>query len=196
MQVAQRGMLGYTYTGHIDEMVGMYDMDQLRAWGGIVDYVVGAQPSPGVFIFAAANDAKQQHYLNYGKLGTGPLYSFYIPYHLTIFEVPLSVARMVLFHDVVIAPLGAPIVDVVATAKQDLKAGELLDGLGWYMTYGQCENHAVVRTQHLLPMGLAEGCRLKRDIPKDQVLTYADVELPPDTLAHRLRAEQDTYFTP
>jgi predicted homoserine dehydrogenase-like protein len=196
MKVAQRGMLGYEYKGHVDDMVGMYDIDQLRELGGIVDYVVGAKPSPGVFIFAEAKDDAQKHYLNYGKLGEGPLYSFYVPYHLTIFEVPLSVARVVLFNDVIIAPLGAPVVDVVTTAKIDLKAGETLDGLGYYMTYGQCENYDVVRAQNLLPMGLAEGCRLKRDIPKDQVLTYDDVELPAGTLAHKLRAEQDTYFAP
>ena len=64
------------------------------------------------------------------------------------------------------------------------------------MTYGQCENYDTVRTQNLLPMGLAEGCRLKRDVPKDQVLTYDDVELPTDTLSHKLRAEQDAYFAP
>lgn len=196
MKVAQRGMIGLEYKGHVDEMVGMYDIDQLRSLGGIVDYVVGAQPSPGVYVFAEANDASQKHYLNYGKLGEGPLYSFYVPYHLTIFEVPLSVARVALLKDVIIAPLGGPVVDVVTTAKIDLKAGETLDGLGWYMTYGQCENYDVVRAQNLLPMGLAEGCRLKRDVPKDQVLTYDDVEFPTGTLSHKLRAEQDAYFAP
>jgi predicted homoserine dehydrogenase-like protein len=129
-------------------------------------------------------------------LGEGPLYSFYVPYHLTIFEVPLSVARVALFNDVVIAPIGGPVVDVVTTAKIDLKAGETLDGLGWYMTYGLCENYDVVRAQNLLPMGSAEGCRLKRDVSKDQVLTYDDVELPTGTLTHKLRAEQDAYFAP
>lgn len=196
MKVAQRGMIGLEYKGHIDDMVGMYDIDQLRELGGIVDYVVGTLPSPGVFVFAEAKDDLQKHYLNYGKLGEGPLYSFYTPYHLTIFEVPLSVARMVLFNDAAIAPIGGPVVDVVATAKIDLKAGETLDGLGWYMTYGQCENYDTVRAQNLLPMGLAEGCRLKRDIPKDQVLTYDDVELPDGSLSHKLRAEQDAYFAP
>ena len=44
------------------------------------------------------------------------------------------------------------------------------------------------------PMGLAEGCRLKRDVAKDQVLTYEDVELPEGRLADKLRAEQDNYF--
>lgn len=43
-------------------------------------------------------------------------------------------------------------------------------------------------------MGLAEGCRLKRDLPRDAVLTYDDVELPPDRLSDRLREEQNQHF--
>ncbi|MBD2298786.1 Gfo/Idh/MocA family oxidoreductase [Nostoc sp. FACHB-87] len=194
MQVAKRGMLGYDFTGHVDEMTNMYDIDQLKELGGIVDYVVGAKPGPGVFVFATHDDPKQRHYLNLYKLGEGPLYSFYTPYHLCHFEVPLSVARAVLFHDAVMAPINKPMVDVVTTAKIDLKAGETLDGIGYYMTYGQCENSPIVQAQKLLPMGLAEGCRLKRDIPRDQVLTYDDVELPEGRLCDQLRAEQNAYF--
>ena len=194
MQVAKRGMLGYEFKGHVDEMTGMYDVEQLKQLGGIVDYVVGTKPGPGVFVFATHDDPKQQHYLNLYKLGEGPLYSFYTPYHLCHFEVPLSVARVVLLQDEVMSPIAEPRVDVVATAKIDLKAGDTLDGIGYYMTYGQCENSEVVRESNLLPMGLAEGCRLKRDIAKDGVLTYDDVELPSDRLCDRLRAEQDTYF--
>lgn len=194
MQVAQRGMLGYDHPGHVDELVHRYDIEQLQSLGGIVDYVVGAQPGPGIFVLASHDDPKQRHYLNLYKLGEGPLYSFYTPYHLCHFEVPLSVARVVLFNDPVLTPQAGPQVDVVATAKIDLKAGETLDGMGYYMTYGQCENAAVVRSQRLLPMGLAEGCRLKRAIPRDQVLTYDDVELPQGRLSDQLRAEQDVYF--
>jgi predicted homoserine dehydrogenase-like protein len=195
MKVAQRGMLGYEFKGHVDEMTSMYEVDRLKELGGIVDYVIGAQPSPGVFVFATHDDPKQQHYLNLYKLGEGPLYSFYTPYHLCHFEVPLSVARVVLFQDPVLTPLGAPQVEVVATAKTDLKAGATLDGIGYYMTYGQCENAEVVRAENLLPMGLSEGCRLKRDVPKDHVLTYDDVELPLGRLCDRLRTEQNAYFT-
>ncbi|HXV98768.1 MAG TPA: SAF domain-containing protein, partial [Anaerolineae bacterium] len=137
---------------------------------------------------------QQKHYLNLYKLGTGPLYCFYTPYHLCHFEVHNTVARAVLFDDATIAPIAGPLVDVVATAKIDLKAGQELDGMGGYMTYGQAENSAVVQAENLLPIGLAEGCRLKRDIPKDQVLTYADVELPAGRLCDRLRAEQNVHF--
>jgi predicted homoserine dehydrogenase-like protein len=196
MTVAKRGMLGYDFTGHVDEMTSMYDVDLLKELGGIVDYVVGAKPGPGVFVFGTHDDPKQTHYLNLYKLGEGPLYSFYTPYHLCHFEVPLSVARVVLFKDAVMAPIDGPLVDVITTAKIDLKAGETLDGIGFYMTYGQCEKSAIVREQRLLPMGLAEGCRLKRDIPKDQVLTYDDVEFPEGRLCDKLRAEQDAYFAP
>jgi predicted homoserine dehydrogenase-like protein len=194
MTVAKRGMLGYDFNGHVDEMTKMYDVEQLKELGGIVDYVVGAKPGPGVFVFGTHDDPKQQHYLNLYKLGEGPLYSFYTPYHLCHFEVPLSVARAVLFQDYVLSPLGGPLVDVVTTAKINLKAGETLDGIGYYMTYGECENSNIVQQQNLLPIGLAEGCRLKRDIPKDQALTYDDVELPEGRLCDKLRSEQNAYF--
>ena len=195
MKVAKRGMLGYDFNGHVDEMTKMYDVEQLKELGGIVDYVVGAKPGPGVFVFGTHDDPKQRHYLNLYKLGEGPLYSFYTPYHLCHFEVPLSVARAVLFQDYVLSPLGGPLVDVITTAKIDLKAGETLDGIGYYMTYGQCENSNIVQEQNFLPIGLAEGCRLKRDISKDQVLTYDDVELPEGRLCDKLRTEQNAYFT-
>jgi predicted homoserine dehydrogenase-like protein len=196
MKVSQRGMIGRDFRGHIDELTQVYDADQLKEWGGIVDYVVGAQPSPGVYVIGLMEDPKQQHYLRYYKKGDGPLYSFYTPYHLCHLEVPLSAARVALFKDAVLAPIAGPLVEVITVAKTDLTAGATLDGIGYYMTYGQCENADVVQAERLLPMGLAEGCHLKRDVPKDQPLTYDDVELPAGRLCDRLRAEQDAHFNP
>ena len=80
---------------------------------------------------------KQQHYLNLYKLGEGPLYSFFVPYHLVHFEVPNSIARVALFRDPVSRALAGPVVEVCAVAKRDLKAGETLDDYGEYMTYGE-----------------------------------------------------------
>lgn len=195
MTIACRGMLGYDFTGHVDDLRERFDVDQLRELGGIVDYVVGAQPSPGVFVFGAHNgDPIQAHYLNYGKLGEGPLYSFYVPYHLTVLEAPISIARAALFRDTAIAPAGPPRVDVVTVAKRNLKAGEVLDGLGGFMTYGVCETSVITRREELLPMGIAEGCRLKADVGKDAVLTLTDVELPEQNLSVQLRQEQDKTF--
>lgn len=193
-KVAQRGMIGLEHKGHVDELTQAYDLDTLRELGGIVEYVVGSQPSPGVYVFAEAQDDMQRHYLNYGKLGENNLYSFYVPYHLTIFEVPLSAARVALAQDTVIAPIGGPVVDVITCAKTDLKAGDTIDGLGGYMTYGMCENYDTVRGENLLPIGLAENAVLTRDIPKDAVLTYDDVVLPDDSLTVALRRQQDEMF--
>ena len=190
MTVAQRGMRGMEHRGHVDELVNSYDVEELTALGGVVDYVVGSRPGPGVFVLASHADPKQRHYLNLYKLGEGPLYSFYTPYHLCHFEVPTSVARAVLFGDAAIRPLGGPSVEVVTAAKRDLIAGVVLDGLGGYDTYGVAERAAITADQRLLPMGVAEGCRLVRDVPRDQVLTYHDVELPAGRLVDDLRVEQ------
>ncbi|MEI7988206.1 MAG: NAD(P)-dependent oxidoreductase [Chloroflexota bacterium] len=195
MSVEMRGMRGGDFEGHIDELChsGRYDVDLLRAMGGVVDYTVKSQPGPGVFVLATHDDPKQQHMLNLYKLGPGPLYSFYIPYHLCHFEVPLSAARVALFRDSVLSA-ERPRVDVVTLAKENLKAGDLLDAIGGYKTYGQCENYAVSRSDYLLPQGLAEGCRLIRDLRKDSIITYADVEIPDGRLSDMLRAEQDELF--
>jgi predicted homoserine dehydrogenase-like protein len=196
MRVARRGMFGPTVpTGtHLHEAIQHYPLDTLTEGPGIVDYLVGAAPGPGVFILGTHDHPLQQHYLHLYKLGPGPLYCFYTPYHLCHFEVHNTIARTVLFGDATLAPLGPPLVEVITTAKRDLRAGEVLDGIGFYMTYGQCENAAIVYRQNLLPIGVAEGCRVLRDLPKDQVLTYADVELPAGRLCDKLRMEQEAYF--
>jgi predicted homoserine dehydrogenase-like protein len=194
MCVQKRGMVGREFAGHVDELTKLYDVDQLRELGGVVDYVVKSLPGPGVFVLGTHDDPKQRHYLNLYKLGEGPLYSFYTPYHLCHFEVPNSVARAVLFNDAVMVPLAGPRVDVIATAKVDLAVGEEIDALGGYKTYGVAENYATSRSEQLLPIGLAEGCRLKRAVAKDHVLTYDDVDVPSGRVADALRAEQDTRF--
>lgn len=197
MRVARRGMFGPTVPSgtHLQEVANsLYPLEAALEGPGIVDYVVGAVPGPGVFVLGTHDHPAMQHYLNLYKLGKGPLYLFYTPYHLCHFEVPNTVARVALLGDAALRPAGAPCVDVVAAAKTDLAAGTVIDGLGGYHSYGLAENSPVARAEGLLPIGLAEGCTLKRDLPKDAVLTYADVELPAGRLCDRLRAEQDALF--
>jgi predicted homoserine dehydrogenase-like protein len=196
MRVATRGMHGPAVEPgtHIREAVSLFEIDELLAGPGIVDYVVGAEPGPGVFVLGTHDHPQQRHYLNLYKLGEGPLYCFYTPFHLCHFELPNTVARAVLFGDATIAPLGGPLVDVVAAAKIDLEAGRELDSLGGYTVYGLAENSDVAAAGRLLPIGLAPGCRVIRDVNKDDVLTYDDVEVPGGRLSDRLRAEQDERF--
>ena len=198
MRVAKRGMHGPTVPAGtpIQQAVELYPLDDLLEGPGIVDYVVGAMPGPGVYVLGTHDHPQQRHYLDLYKLGKGPLYCFYTPYHLCHFEVPNTVARAALFGDAALAAAGAPCVEVVATAKTDLEAGAVIDGLGCYMTYGLAENADTARQQNLLPIGLVEGCRLKRSIARDEVLTFDDVELPPGRLCDRLWREQMDLFFP
>lgn len=196
MRVSKRGMQGPTVpTGTpLKEAITVFDAAALLEGPGIVDYIVGPDPGPGVFVLGTTDHPVQQHYLNLYKLGEGPLYLFYTPYHLCHFEVPNTIARAVLFNDAALTPLAAPCVEVVATAKTDLKAGDIIDGIGHYATYGLCENADTAEAENLLPLGVAENCILKHDVPKDQVLTYADVILPKCRLIDQLRQEQAAYF--
>jgi predicted homoserine dehydrogenase-like protein len=192
--VRSRGMSrGMEYRGDVMQIGALYDIDELRRLGGIVDYVVGT-PLTKVYCLAEHPDPKQQHYLSLYKMGDGPLYSFFVPYHLVHFEVPNAIARVVLFRDSVARPLGGPVVEVCAVAKRDLNAGEVLDDYGEYMTYGEAVNSDEMSRNRYLPEGLVEGCRLRHAIRKDAVITYDDVELPENRVADRLRAEQYRHF--
>ncbi len=193
-KVRSRGMSrGLEYKEDIMQLGKLYDIEECRKAGGLIDYVVGT-PHTKVYVLAEHPDPKQQHYLRLYKMGDGPLYSFFIPYHLVHFEVPSAIARVVLFRDSLAKPLGGPVVEVCAVAKRDLKAGETLDDYGMYMTYGEAANVEEMSAGQYLPEGLVEGCTLKRDVPKDSVLTYDDVILPKGRLADQLRAEQYKVF--
>lgn len=194
MVVSKRGMNAFRSTDHIDNLTGFYNVDDLKALGGIVDYAVGPQPGPGVYVYATTEDELSKSYLHYLKLGKGPIYSFYTPYHLCLFEIPNSIARVFHFNDPVMAPIGGPVVEVVATAKTNLKAGDVLDGFGGFSLYGQCENASICRKENLLPIGLAEGIVLKRDIAQDDVITFDDIEYPKDNYVFNLYNEQVKHF--
>jgi predicted homoserine dehydrogenase-like protein len=196
MRVLRRGMLGLTVEAGtpVREAAGLFPAEELLEGAGAVDYVVGAEPAPGVFVLGTHDDPVQQHYLDLYKLGAGPLYCFYSPYHLCHFEVPNTIARAALFGDATIAPAHGPVVEVVAGAKVDLEQGQELDRIGGYLTYGLAENSTIARAENLLPLGLAEGARMLRKIDRDAVLTLDDVELPEGRLAERLWREQLEFF--
>ena len=148
-----------------------------------------------MFCLAEHPDPKQRHYLNLYKMGEGPLYPFWIPYHLVHFEAPnadragsLSSATKWRRRWAVRSSRSARWRSAIS------KAGEALDEYGMYMTYGEAVNADEMCAARYLPEGLVEGCRLRRAVAKDQVLTYDDVELPEGRLADRLRAEQYLHF--
>lgn len=196
MTVAKRGMHGPTVEigTHVMDVLEHYPAEFLASGERYVDYVIGASPAPGVFVIGTHDHPLQKHFLDLYKLGEGPYYCFYTPYHLCHFEVHNTIARAAIFGDATLAADAGFKVDVVATAKTDLEAGSVLDGIGCYMTYGECEKATVSVAENLLPIGLAEGCTLVRDVPQDATLTYADVSIPAGRLADALREEQKQYI--
>ncbi|MEL4455489.1 hypothetical protein [Lutimonas vermicola] len=194
MKVGKRGMYGFESNEHVDNLTHLYDIDELRRLGGVVDFIVGAKPGPGVFVYATTDDPHKIKYLNYGKLGKGPLYNFYIPYHLLFFEIPTSIVRMIDLKDDICSAKSGPVVEVITKAKINLKKGDYIDEIGGYKTFGVCDNSDICRKENLLPLGLANGARVKRDILKDQILTFDDVECNEDTLIYRLWKKQEEMF--
>ena len=90
MTIGKRGMFGPTVPSGtpLKEIMSKYPLDVLTSGPGIVDYCVGAEPGPGVFVLGTHDHPQQKHYLNLYKLGEGPLYLFYTPYHLCHFVTP------------------------------------------------------------------------------------------------------------
>jgi predicted homoserine dehydrogenase-like protein len=192
--VGQPGMFGLDID-HVKETLDFFKPEHFEN-GGLVDYTIGAEPHTGAWVIGYNEDPMNQQYMGYFKMGEGPYYCFYTPYHLPHLQIITTVARAALFADATVTPLGKPSTDVVTMAKRDLKAGEKLDGIGGFCTYGNIENADGAMARGSLPMGLSDGCVVKRDLKRDHILTYADVTMPAVRLADRLRAEQDDMFFP
>jgi len=157
---------------------------------GIVDYTLAGDFGGGIFIIARGKNREfVQPYLKYLKMGDGPNYLFFRPYHLCHIETPLSAAEAVIYGEATIAPRGKPVATTVAIAKKDLKAGDVLDGIGGFNQYGEID--VLENAKGLLPIGLAEGVKLKRAIKMDQPIPEDAVELNEESLLVRLWREQE-----
>lgn len=188
-----RGMHGHACT-HVKDLLSKFNQDDF-AQGGLVEYTLGtSEPNTGAFVVCYNEHPLKRELMAYLKMGNGPYYMFYTPYHLPPMQVQHSVARAVLFDDATLTPLGAPVCDTVSYTKRDLKAGEILDGMGGFAAYGMVERYSVCQQEDFLPIAISLNCRLKHDVPMDQPLRYSDVELPAGRLVDRLRVEQAQHF--
>lgn len=194
LAVGQSGMFGHRCE-HVQDILRHFSPDELLA-RPIVDYALGAQPGTGAFVVGYNDEPLKKEYMSYFKMGDGPLYVFYTPFHLPHLEVAITIGRAVLFRDAAVAPRSGPMADVVAVAKRPLTAGETLDGIGGFTCYGRIENYADSRALDALPIGLSQGCRLVRDLPIDAVVSYDDVELPEGQTSVALRRELEATFIP
>ncbi len=156
---------------------------------GRVDYGLGI--APGVFLVFTTDHPKLVRDLQYLKVGPGPYWALYRPYHLTSLETPISIAKAVLRGETTLATDRPPSAETVAVAKKPLRSGEIIDGIGGFCVYGVIEKAEVARRDNLAPLGLATGARLTNDLDAGALLTYDDLELDESNTIIRLRWEQD-----
>ncbi|MGG0935664.1 NAD(P)-dependent oxidoreductase [Brevibacillus centrosporus] len=156
----------------------------------IVDYVDGV--APGVFAIISSSMQEVHDTMKYLKMGSGPNYVLYRPYHLTSLETPLSIARAYLQKEATIAPYFGMVAETVAVAKKDLRAGEALDGIGGFSAYGKIITAADRREQEALPIGLiGPNIRLSRDVAQGSVITFHDIEITEQNTIMRLREQME-----
>jgi len=188
-RAGRRGMYG-PRCEKVQDVGGLLPARQMLETG-LVDYAVGAAPHTGAFVVVHEDAPLKKAQLAYYKLGDGPFYVFHTPFHLPHIQIASTIARAVLDRDPTVTPIDGPVCEVVTVAKRDLKRGERLDGIGGFCAYGLIENTDEARGRAALPIGLSEGCVLRRDISRDDVLSFDDVELRVERQVEALWREQN-----
>ncbi len=187
--VGRRGMYGPACK-EVREIANLLPADQMLSTG-LVDYALGAAPYTGAFVIIHEDSPLKKVQLAYYKLGDGPFYVFYTPFHLPHIQIASTIGRAVIHRDPTVAPIAGPVCEVVTVAKRHLKSGERLDGIGGFCAYGLIDNATAARATAALPIALSEGCVMRHDVSKDRVLTFEDVEVPAGRLTEAIWREQN-----
>jgi len=160
-----------------------FDLNRARELGGVVDYVLGAEPGGSVFVVAYTDDEQERFYLSYYKRGEGPYYLFPRLYHLCHFDTPIAIRKIMEHHEPVLVQKKR-LLDVECRAKADLPSGTKLDGIGGNHLYGVLEEAGG------LPIGLTEGAILTNPKKIDEPVNWDDVAFASDDIRLVLYEEQ------
>ncbi|SEP24911.1 NAD(P)H-dependent oxidoreductase [Propionispora vibrioides] len=160
---------------------------------GVVEYVNGI--APGVFVAVSTENEEIAYQMRYHSMGNGPLWILYRPYHLCNLETPLTVAKTVIDGESTIVPIDGLVSECITVAKTDLQAGQTIDGIGGFTTYGSIATAVEAKAKGYVPYGLVtKKTRMLKPAKKGQLLTRDMVELDQDTLIYKLRKEQDAMY--
>lgn len=166
----------------VRESLFLFDLPEIwKDRQPVVDYVLGAEPLGGVFAIGYTENTYQRSMLAWfpPKMGNGPFYVFYRPYHLSHVEAMSSVAGVYLDRRHDLRPDFGMKTNVYAYAKRALHAGETLDGIGGYNCYGLIENVRGKNPGAGMPICLATDMKLVRDVARDERITMQDVAFDP-----------------
>jgi predicted homoserine dehydrogenase-like protein len=175
----------------LNEIFALKEHGGVLSRPGVVDYGIGGI-HPGVFLVVTTDHPRLRQALVYRDMGNGPYYTLFRPYHLCSIEVPLTCAMLVIRRRSNMAPLSRLVSEVFAVAKQPLRSGAALDGIGGETFYSLIDTYEAAQREKLLPVGLAKGAVLVRPVAQDQPITLDDVRLrEPSTLLDLRRLQDD-----
>lgn len=168
----------------------------LKKQGGIlnnyktVDFAFGV--APGVYAIVTSDNSEVHDLMKYLNMGDGPNYTIYRPYHLTSLETPITIYNAIVEKESTIVPECGQVADTVTVAKRDLKAGEILEGIGGKSVFGKITSNVDQKNRNLLPIAMiTKKTKLKVDVKKDELITFDMVELEEDHIITKLRRKQE-----
>jgi predicted homoserine dehydrogenase-like protein len=156
---------------------------------GCVDYSTG-KVAPGVFAVISTPDPRIRVDMKFYSMGDGPYYTLYRPYHLCAIETPVSVAEAVIYGESTIVSKNM-VSEVTTIAKRDLKVGEVAGEIGSADIFGRTYIYKDAYAQKAIPLGLAPGGKVIKDIAKGEMLTEENFVPDPAKFVYELRKVQN-----
>lgn len=194
LEVSRRGMYGPTATvASLPQVFALREDGGVLDRAGVVDYCTG-DVAPGVFVIVRSDSAVVLEEMSYLKMGPGPYFAFYRPYHLASIEAPLSIGEAALDRLPSLQPRHWR-AEVAAAAKRALAPGDVIDGIGGSTVYGVIEDASAFAEQQFVPLGLLAGADVVRAVPQGQLLTWADVKIDDSLTIARLRVLQEQFVS-
>lgn len=191
LELSKRGMYGPAATVKtLQNVFALQEDGGILDRPGVVDYCTG-DVAPGVFVIIRTDAPYINHEMSYLRMGPGPYFALYRPFHLASIEAPLSIARAVLDRE---ASLFAPHLqaEVVSMAKKDMNPGDTIDGIGGYTIRGYADNAKDAKRDNLVPIGLMQNAIVTKEIKTGDLITYDHVQLDESSLIVQLRRLQDS----
>jgi predicted homoserine dehydrogenase-like protein len=151
----------------------------------------------GVYVTFTSDSAySRQCWPEYGVATdpSGRYAALWRPYHFIGLEIGVSVASVAIDGEPTGAPTYGPLGEVVCATRKPMKAGELIDGEGGYAVYGLSVPSQIARLDRLIPMGLAYGLMLDRDVDADHAIGESDVSWDESSFIWKLRRRQEQVF--
>ena len=176
----------------LDDLVNVFIPEEdggIFSRRGCVDYSTG-KVAPGVFAIVATDEPRIMNDMKFLSMGSGPYYLFYRPFHLCNIETPIAAAETVIYRETTVVA-ETMVSEIVSMAKRDLKAGEIIQGIGSADIFHRIYTYEEARAKKGIPMGVAPGGKVLKDIAKGEMLTEEDFAPDASSFVYKLRQMQD-----